>query len=372
VAELAYRTVYAMNKVEARQLLIQTYQKTDNISQTARCWHTSRQVVRRWVQRYQENGSHGLHDLSRRPNSSPRKTPPEIEQQVLQAWQKTHYGRKRLALYLRTRGLSLSPHTIRHILRRVRPPQTRKRRKILYPAHWAWEVQEPFCLLQTDTKDIHDKGSLGTQLTTHLGRHHLPRYQWTACDGRTRMRFLAYSHHLNRTNGLAFLILALLWLRACGVEQKVEFQTDWGQEFGGDNPTRIAQLAKRFLHPLGGDLRRYPLGRKGYNGRVERSHRTDDEEFYRPYLAKAKRPDDLLSLAQRWVYFYNVLRPHTGEGMNDRSPLNMLQSCGYSGDERVALLPPILLDPISTDLLLSCDPKGGNDLLAHYNDLPHK
>ena len=80
---------------------------------------------------------------------------------------------------------------------------------------------------------------------------------------------------------------------------------------------------------------------------MERSHRTDDEEFYRPYVAKAKSPGNLLSFAQRRVYFYNVLRPHSGEGMDDRPPLNVLQSCGYSGDERVALLPPILLDPIS-------------------------
>ena len=65
-------------------------------------------------------------------------------------------------------------------------------------------------------------------------------------------------------------------------------------------------LEKRFLSPLGGKLVRYPLGRKQYNGRVERSHRTDDEEFYRPYL----------------------------------------------------------LDPLSTDLLLSFDSEGGNDLLA--------
>jgi len=28
---------------------------------------------------------------------------------------------------------------------------------------------------------------------------------------------------------------------------------------------------------------------------------------------------------------------------------------------------PILLDPISTDLLMACDPDTGNDLLAHYN-----
>jgi transposase len=334
---------------------------------TARLWHTSRLVVRKWARRYEQGGLDALHDLSRRPHSSPRRTPPEVEQQVLEAWKKTGYGRKRLALYLRAKGLVLSPHTIRHILRRVRPPQPRKRRKVRYPAHWAWEVEEPFSLFQTDTKDVHDKGSLGTYLTTHLARHHLPRHQWTACDGRTRMRFLAYSHHLNRTNGLAFLILVLLWLRGFGVEQKVEFQTDWGQEFGGDNPQRIAQLAERFLHPLEGDLRRYPLGRKGYNGRVERSHRTDDEEFYRPYLAKAENTVGFLGLAQRWVYFYNVLRPHSGEGMDDQPPLKALKGCGYNGDQRIALFPPILLDPISADLLLSCDPQGGNDLLAHYS-----
>ena len=45
----------------------------------------------------------------------------------------------------------------------------------------------------------------------------------------------------------------------------------------------MAELSQRFLMPLGGALRRYPLGRKGYNGRVERRHRTDDEEFDRPY-----------------------------------------------------------------------------------------
>jgi len=367
MAELAYWRVYTMNKVEARNLLIQTYQETKSISQTAQCWHTSRLVVRKWLKRYEWAGLEGLHDLSRRPALSPHKTPPETERRVLEAWKRTGYGRKRLALYLKTKGLDLSPHTLRHILRRVRPPQPRKRRKVLYPAHWAWEQEVPFRLLQTDTKDIHDKASLGTALTTHLVRHHLPRYQWTACDGRTRVRFLAYSYHLNRTNGLAFLLLVLMWLRTFGVEGEVEFQVDWGQEFGGDNPERIAQLSQRFLRPRGGELRCYPPGRKGYNGRVERSHRTDDEEFYRVYLAKAKNCPSFLELAQRWVYFYNVLRPHTGEGMDSRPPLAALKACGYTGDERIALLPPVLLDEISTDILLNCNLRGGNDLLAHYS-----
>ncbi len=52
------------------------------------------------------------------------------------------------------------------------------------------------------------------------------------------------------------------------------------------------------------------------------------------------------------------------EGLQRR--LAVLKGLGYTGRDEVALFPPILLDPISTDLLLSRDPEGGNDLLAHY------
>ena len=124
-----------MNHLEPRRRLVQTYQRTRNYSETARLWHTSRHVVRKWVRRYQELGETGLRDRSRRPHHIPRQTPPQIEQQVLDAWKKTHYGRQRLAVYLARQGLHLSPYTIRHpsgsckdILRRHRPPQKRVRR----------------------------------------------------------------------------------------------------------------------------------------------------------------------------------------------------------------------------------------------------
>jgi putative transposase len=367
MAELAYREVYAMNRVEARKQLLRTYQETGSISETARLWHTSRQVVRKWVQRYEEQGEAGLADRSRRPHHSPRQTPAEIEELVVRAYQQTQLGRRRLAWYLAKHGQSVSAHTIRHILRRNGLVRPRQRRRSVYPALWAWESEQPFSLIQTDVKDIRDKGSLGTALTTHLARQRLPRYQWTACDGRTRLRFLAFSHTLSTTHGLAFLLLVLSWLRAWGVETPVAFQTDWGVEFGGDNPQRVQELSARFLAPLGGALCRYPLGRKGYNGRVERSHRTDDEEFYRPYLLQARDTEGFLRWAVRWVYVYNVLRPHSGVGMHQQPPLTVLKRLGYTGSDEIALFPPILLDPLSTDVVLSRDPEGGNDLLAHYS-----
>jgi hypothetical protein len=135
-------------------------------------------------------------------------------------------------------------------------------------------VKTPFSLIQMDVQDIRVKESLGTQPTTHLRRHHRPRYQWTACAGRTRLRFLAFRQHLNRTCGLAFLLLVLRWLRASGVETLLAFQTDWGQEFGGDSPQPVAGRSRRFLQLLGGERQRYPLGRKGQrSGGTPSSHR---------------------------------------------------------------------------------------------------
>ncbi len=364
--DLAYRELYAMNRKEARRRLVQTYLEAGSIRKTARLWGTSRQVVRKWVRRYQAEGEAGLEDRSRRPHHSPRQTPPEVEQQVIAAWQKTRFGRHRLAWYLARQGLHLSPHTIRHILRRHRPPQRRPRRKPVYPAHWAWETDAPFVLWQVDVKEVPDKRALGTQVVTYWRRRRLPPYQWTACEGRTRLRFLAYSFALNRTNGLAFLLLVTLWVRAHGVATPLTFQTDWGQEFGGDNPEQVHALSEQFLAPLDARLARYPKGRKTYNGRVERSHRTDDEEFYRPYALRLHNPGDLLRYAQRWVAFYNRYRPHQGHGMAGQPPFTVLRMLGYTGPDTLASFPPLILDTISSDLLLACDPRDGNDLLAYY------
>ncbi|MGD2144620.1 MAG: helix-turn-helix domain-containing protein, partial [Anaerolineae bacterium] len=355
-----------MDRVEARKLLIETYKETGSFSETARRWETSRHVVRKWVRRYRAEGEACLEDRSRRPHNSPRQTPPEIEEQVMEAWKKTGYGRRRLAHYLARQGLEISPHTIRHIFRRHRPPQERVQRNTVYPAHWAWDVEDPFSLIQTDAKDILDKGALGTQRTTHMLRQGLPRYQWTACESRTRLRFLAYSHRINRTNGLSFMVLTLMWLRAFGIETPVTFQTDWGQEFGGDNPARVRQLSEQFLDPLDGQLARYPKGRKGYNGRVERSHRSDDEEFYRPLLLTIQDCDEFLAYGQRWEYFYNALRPHLGYDMKGQPPLDKLCDLGYIGNPAIAIFPPFLLDDISTYLTMACHPEDGIDLLTHY------
>lgn len=362
--DVSYQEVYTMNKTEARRKLVQTYRQTGSITQTAWQWQTSRQVVRKWVQRWQSEGKAGLVDRSHRPHRCPRRTNPALEEQVVKLRKATGYGRARLSqkLWQRER-LALSPNTIRHILHRSGLVQPRRRRKVCYPAHWAWETEEPFALAQVDVKDIRDEETLGPRLVHHLQQAQLPRYQWTFLEGRTRLRFLAFSHQLTSTNALCFAGLVLFWLRGHGIRQKLQWQTDWGSEWGGESLQKIERLNQRFFQPLGAELVRFPLGRKGYNGRVERSHRTDDEEFYLPLLLGMRDEQELLRRAAQWLYYYNVERGHTGEGLNGKSPWQRLVELGVRVPKKFAVLPPIVLDRISTDWVLG----SGNDLLTHYN-----
>ncbi len=197
------------------------------------------------------------------------------------------------------------------------------------------------------TKDILDKGTLGTKLWDHLRKRGFPRYQWTFLEGKTRFRFLAHSHSLSVVNGLCFVALVMSWLRAWGIDVEVDWQEDWGSEFGGENPEHLTKLDEQCYRPFGARLRRAPKGRKGYQGRVERSHRTDDEEFYIPCLKGARTEEGFLRLAQRWQYYYNVERPHFGVGMNGKSPLMKLQELGLDLPGEFAGFPVILLDEVA-------------------------
>lgn len=99
--DLAYLEVYEMNEVEARKRLIQTYLETGSVSETARRWHTSRQVVRKWVRRHEQEGEAGVRSRSRRPHTMPRRTDPALERKVKELRERYGYGRKRLSYLLR-------------------------------------------------------------------------------------------------------------------------------------------------------------------------------------------------------------------------------------------------------------------------------
>jgi len=87
--------------------------------------------------------------------------------------------------------------------------------------------------------------------------------------------------------------------------------------------------------------------RKGHpedNAFVERSHQTDDYEFYIPYLTSIKCEKDLLRRCIWWEYIYNLERPH--QGIDNLTPYEKLKSLGYTVPEEICLFPPLILDKV--------------------------
>jgi len=128
-------------------------------------------------------------------------------------------------------------------------------------------------------------------------------YQFTAIDDCTRIRVLRLFDRLNQTTAIRFLDYVLEKLPF-----KVEvIQTDNGAEFGSRFHYHVLDrgIGHVYIKPATPRL----------NGKVERSHRIDQEEFYRMLQGVVIDDTQLFNDRLReWEDFYNFNRPHGALG----------------------------------------------------------
>ena len=363
---LSYSSLYKLNPETARAALLEVYRQTGNISSCARMFSTTRKVIQLAIKKQQ---SGDLEDRSHVAKKVHNKTSEVIAEKAVAIKNSTHFGYRRVAKELREKhGLQIKDSAVRNILSRARVDGLLKGEKVVNTngkqvQYYDWYKAEPFEIIQTDLKDILDKKALPQEVYHHLQRHNLPLYQWTAECVNTRLRFLCYSYEKSFTNGLCFYLMVIAWLRAHNIRTGLVFTVDWGEEFGGKSRQKITDLRK-LLKPLGATIHQNHKGRSEENGFVERSHRTDDEEFYIPRLATIKNNNQFFLEALNWQWYYNTKRDHTGEGMNC-TPYQKLQKQYYWIPKDICTFPPLILDNIST----SIGPWGGYNLLAHYQKI---
>lgn len=362
---LNYRVLYKLDPQTARAAVLEVHKQTNNISQTARMFSTTRKVVQLAIKK---DRALDLKDCSHTVHNVWNRTSKEVEEKALAVKNSTHFGYRRVAKELRDKqGVQIKDETVRNILSRARKSGKVKGEKVINgngkPVRfYDWYSAEPFEVIQTDLKDILDKKALPQEVYHHLQSHNLPPYQWTAECVNTRIRFLAYSYEKSFTNGLCFYLMVIAHLRAHNIRGELVFTVDWGEEFGGKSRQKITDLRK-LLKPLGATIHQNHKGRSEENGFVERSHRTDDEEFYIPRLSTIKNADQFFTEALNWEWFYNTKRDHTGEGMDDGTPFEKLQKQYFWISKDICVFPPLILDKVSVNI----GPWGGYNLLAHYH-----
>jgi transposase InsO family protein len=278
--------------------MIKKYESNMKVTQVCKEHEISRKTFYKWLNRYLALGKEGLLDQSHRPKRPhPKRLSISLVRLIKRIRKKTKYGPRRIKFILAKKHIKVSEYAIYMTLKRnkliLKPKNKRRKYKRVY-------VKDPGLDVQIDTKF----------LDTLPGKPYR-FYQYTATDSATRMRVLRiyddrsiyYSvMFLNEViNRFPFPVLAV--------------RTDNGAEFTSGPFCKEHAFSKECVR-LG---IKHILNRPGYpqaNGKCERSHRTDDEEFYRRY--PVKDPKQWQYRLPKWEHEYNYQRQH--QALNNLTP----------------------------------------------------
>ena len=291
---------------------------------------------------------------SRAPKSNKRSLTSSQEETILTIHARMTMGPQRMCTHLSRQGACMKTYTLskikgcykRHSLVAKKVRTANKERRPLYD----YAQLAAFEHLHMDTKHILDVHALPREIYEKFkNTPELPVYQWTIQDAKTRMRFLAYSHSLSSFFGQRFLLCTVQWLRAHGVRIHITTLFDGGSEFCSASSKKLAAW-QAFFTPHGVTVTQ-TNGDKTRQNLIERSHRSDDEEFYCPRGSYITTKTDFLVEAQRWNIYWNCDRVHSGIGMDNMTPVERLSSLGYENAQKIGSFPTFILEDIHYELL---------------------
>ena len=268
-----------------------------SVAATCRYYGISRNCYYKWLRRYEAEGLDGLKDRSSRPHHMPKATDTEVIEKIIWLRKNYHFGPAKIAMYLqRYHDVQVSHSGVWRILKRLnmnRLPASQRYKR--HERRWKrYEKQRPGHQLQVDVKFIEPLGQTGKKKRY---------YQFTAIDDCTRLRILRAYPRCDQRTSIQFIDYTMSKL-PFAVER---VQTDNGQEFGSAFHWHLLDkgVGHVYIRPRTPRL----------NGKVERSHRIDAEEFYR--LLEGQVIDDTRLFSQKlqeWEDYYNYHRPHGALG----------------------------------------------------------
>jgi transposase InsO family protein len=291
------------------------YEQLKNVHLVSRHFGISAKTFYKWRKRYlaSNRNPQSLVDRSRRPKHSPSITKEQVTKIIKSMRNKTKFGPDRIKFYLaKDYSIVIPRSTIYAILKReglIHKAKKRKRRPLIY------NLPTPGDNVQIDIKLI--------------GGYSVKRaVQYSAVDDATRLKFTRISPE--RANHYSVEFLNYITGRFPFKIKRISTDNDsvFTNCYTGDPRTHPLKMPR--LHPFSLKCQELKIKHKlnrpacpQQNGKVERSHRTDEEEFYRihktyntiEYLAKERKKYDEL---------FNNHRPHMG--LKGLTPLQKLKS----------------------------------------------
>jgi transposase InsO family protein len=288
-----------------------------NQSLTSRHFGIGREALREWLNRFKERGIKGLEDRSHRPHKvRKREIPLSVQDEVVKIRKANScYSKYKIAVLLEGKA---SPSSVGRILKDkglINHKVSAKRSKAAkYPKRRFPRdivINYPGKLVQIDTK----------HLTSYRGRKF---YQFTAIDVLTKLRVLWATTRISSKAAEKFLRLCIKEF-PFNIEN---VQTDNGSEFHKyfDRLCQQMKLKHYFTNA-------YSPKQNSY---VERSHLTDELEFYQQGNMRTTA-QLLLPLLKNWERKYNHDRPH--QSLNYLTPMKYFQRFERQGISTKEFIP---------------------------------
>lgn len=235
-----------------------------------------------------------------------------IEDLILQVRLGLGYGPKRIKDELADIGVIVGEKAARGVIERA--GLVKKQRKPRKKATQLFFAPHPGYRIQVDTKAMEE----------HVGqdKRRSKTYQFTAIDIVSKIRYLKVMTGLSNGNSIAFVKEVVDFFRGIGITVEC-VQTDNHATFtnlyvGGnkkaDHELRRVHPLTQFLLSQGIEHKLSRPGTPQHNGFVERSHRTDEEEFYGANTLTGLGGPQLACLMKQWQDEYNLVRRHSACG----------------------------------------------------------
>lgn len=298
----------ARTTIESRELLVKRVKEMGwTVWEAAEGFGISTTTVRKWLKRYEERGSAGLHDRTSKPHRQPLKTRASWESQIL-LLRETRMTAQRIAS-----SLGLPKSTVARVLARngkarlppLRPP----------PPVVRYEWKRPGDMIHLDVKKLGRIERVGHRIhgdrTTRV-RGAGWEFVHVCIDDATRLAYVEVLADEKGVTTVGFLRRATAWFAERGIKVR-RVMTDNGSNY----VSKVFASACRRLHQR--HIRTRPYTPRT-NGKAERFIQTLLREwaYAQPYDHSTRRTAALVL----YLRYYNQHRPHGS--LNSLPPISRL------------------------------------------------
>jgi hypothetical protein len=172
-----------------------------------------------------------------------------------------------------------------------------------------------------------------------------PKYELNVLEQNTRIRFIAYLTEIDShliMNFIEYVIQFIRWNKFLPAHIPITIWMDWGTDFLSWSERKIAIYNKKIAY-LNAEYYCYDWPKDTRKNLIERSHLSDDLEFFIPRWYSINTKRSFLTEAAKYQEYWNFHRQHTWRFMNNLTPIEKARQLWIYNIGIMNIFPTVIL-----------------------------